>query len=76
MASSMDAVVSPAFASLMHRKGGLGVLNLEGIYTRYDDPHTVLEEIASAPQSEVTTLLQRVYSEPVKENWWDPALRA
>ena len=68
LASSMDAVVSPAFASLMHRKGGLGVLNLEGIYTRYDDPHTVLEEIASAPQSEVTTLLQRVYSEPVKEN--------
>ena len=68
LASSMDAVVSPAFASLMHRKGGLGVLNLEGIYTRYDDPHTVLEEIASAPQSEVTTLLQRIYSEPVKEN--------
>ena len=68
LASSMDAVVSPAFASLMHRKGGLGVLNLEGIYTRYDDPHTVLEEIASAPQSGVTTLLQRIYSEPVKEN--------
>ena len=68
LASSMDAVVSPSFASLMHRKGGLGVLNLEGIYTRYRDPYTVLEEIASAPQSEVTTLLQRVYSEPIKEN--------
>ena len=68
LASSMDAVVSPSFASLMHRKGGLGVLNLEGIYTRYQDPYTVLEEIASAPQSEVTTLLQRVYSEPIKEN--------
>ncbi len=68
LAASMDAVVSPSFASLMHRKGGLGVLNLEGIYTRYQDPYTVLEEIASAPQSEVTTLLQRVYSEPIKEN--------
>ncbi len=67
MASAMDAVVSPAFASLMHKKGGLGVLNLEGIYTRYEDPFSALEEIASARQDEVTGLLQRIYSEPVKE---------
>ena len=67
MASAMDAVVSPAFASLMHKKGGLGVLNLEGIYTRYEDPFPALEEIGSARQDEVTGLLQRIYSEPVKE---------
>ena len=67
LASSMDAVVSPSFASLMHRKGGLGVLNLEGVYTRYSDPYVVLEEIASAPLREVTSLLQRVYSEPIRE---------
>jgi IMP dehydrogenase len=67
MASAMDAVVSPAFATLMDQAGGLGVLNLEGIYTRYEDPYSVLEEITAAPQAEATALLQRVYSEPVKE---------
>ena len=67
LASSMDAIVSPSFASLMGRKGGLGVLNLEGVYTRYPDPYVVLEEIASAPLREVTSLLQRVYSEPIRE---------
>ena len=67
MASAMDAVVSPAFATTMHQAGGLAVLNLEGVYTRYDDPFVVLEEIISAPQEEATALLQRAYSEPVKE---------
>ena len=67
MASAMDAVVSPSFTTLMHQAGGLAVLNLEGIYTRYEDPFSILEEITSAPQDEVTALLQRFYSEPVKE---------
>ena len=67
MASAMDAVVSPSFATLMHQAGGLGVLNLEGIYTRYEDPYSVLEEIIASPQDEATALLQQVYSEPVKE---------
>ena len=67
MASAMDAVVSPSFARLMHQAGGLGVLNLEGIYTRYDDPYSALEEIIAAPQEETTTLLQQIYSEPIKE---------
>ena len=67
LASAMDAVVSPTFATQMHEAGGLGVLNLEGIYTRYDDPYSVLEEILSAPQSEATGLLQRVYSSPIKD---------
>ena len=67
LASAMDAVGSPAFAALMHQAGGLGVLNLEGIYTRYDDPYSILEEIVSAPQAEATALLQRVYSEPIRD---------
>jgi IMP dehydrogenase len=51
----------------MHQAGGLAVLNLEGIYTRYEDPFSILEEITSAPQDEATAMLQRFYSEPVKE---------
>ena len=67
MASGMDAVVSPSFAAAMHQAGGLGVLNLEGIYTRYEDPYSILEELTSASQSEVTSMLQRVYSEEIHE---------
>ncbi|MCH8296618.1 MAG: GuaB3 family IMP dehydrogenase-related protein [Chloroflexi bacterium] len=67
MASAMDGAVSPAFASYMHEMGGLGVLNAEGLYSRYEDPYSVLEEIISSPQDEVTELLQRVYSEPIHE---------
>lgn len=67
MASAMDGTVSPRFAVLMHEMGGLGVLNAEGLYTRYEDPYSVLEEITSMPQAEVTQYLQRVYSEPIKE---------
>jgi len=67
LASAMDGAVSPRFATLMHEMGGLGVLNAEGLYTRYDDPYSVLEEITSMPQSEVTQYLQQVYAEPIKE---------
>ena len=68
MASAMDGSVSPRFATLMHEMGGLGVLNGEGLYTRYDDPYSVLEEIISMDQGEVTEYLQEVYSEPVQEH--------
>ena len=68
MSSAMDAVSSPKFANLMHEVGGLGVLNLEGIYTRYEDPSSILEEIASAPDEKGTTVLQQVYSRPIKED--------
>ena len=68
MASAMDGAVSPGFASHMHKMGGLGVLNAEGLYSRYDDPYSVLENIISTPQAEVTEYLQQVYSEPVREN--------
>ena len=68
MAAAMDAVVSPATAILMNQMGGLGVLNLEGLYTRYDDPHSMLEEILSASQQEVTGLLQEVYAPLVQSH--------
>ena len=66
MAAAMDAVVSPATAILMDQMGGLGVLNLEGLYTRYEDPYSRLEEVLSASDGEVTGLLQEVYTEPVQ----------
>ena len=68
LASAMDGTVSPRFAALMHEMGGLGVLNAEGLYSRYDDPYSVLEEIISMPQEEATHFLQKVYSEPVQED--------
>ena len=68
LASAMDGSVSPRFATLMHEMGGLGVLNGEGLYTRYEDPYSMLEEIISMDQSEVTEFLQQVYSEPVQEH--------
>ena len=67
LASAMDGAVSPQFATLMHQMGGLGVLNSEGLYTRYDDPYSVLEEIVSMPQQEATHYLQQVYSKPIRE---------
>ena len=67
LASAMDGSVSPRFAALMHEMGGLGVLNGEGIYTRYADPYAALEEIISMDQEEVTEYLQEVYRQPVQE---------
>ncbi len=67
IASAMDAVVSPSSAISYGRLGGLAVLNLEGVQTRYEDADTVLERIAVTPQAEVTALLQKLYAEPIKE---------
>ncbi|MDA0735069.1 MAG: GuaB3 family IMP dehydrogenase-related protein [Chloroflexi bacterium] len=68
IASAMDGAVSPRFAVLMHEMGGLGVLNAEGLYCRYEDPYSVLEEITSMSKAEATQYLQQVYSEPIKEH--------
>jgi IMP dehydrogenase len=68
LASAMDAVVDPKFAIAMHKLGGLAVLNLEGVQTRYEDAAAILEEIASMPPDKVTPFMQKVYSEPIKEN--------
>ena len=66
-AAAMDAVVSPRSAAWMHELGGIGVINLEGVQTRYDDPSEALAAIVSAPQEQSTGVLQKVYSAPIKE---------
>jgi IMP dehydrogenase len=67
MASAMDGVVSPATAVEMAALGGLAVLNLEGLQTRYDDPDPVLEEIAALPDDKATRRMQELYREPIKD---------
>jgi IMP dehydrogenase len=67
MASAMDAVVSPASAIEIGRLGGLAVLNLEGLQTRYEDPDSVLEEIADLGDDKATLRMQELYREPVKQ---------
>jgi IMP dehydrogenase len=66
LAAAMDAVVDPSVAALFSSMGGLAVLNLEGVQTRYEDPSSILEEIAAAPKGEVSALLQKVYSQPIR----------
>ncbi len=68
IAAAMDAVCDVKFSILMNKLGGLGVLNLEGVQTRYQNPDEILAKIAETPQDEVTALLQKIYSEPIKEN--------
>jgi IMP dehydrogenase len=67
LASAMDAVVDARFAGELARLGGLAVLNLEGVQTRYDDPDGVLARIAAAPADQVQDLLAEAYAEPVRE---------
>jgi len=67
LASAMDGVVSPKIAILMSRLGGLGVLNLQGVWTRYDDAEKVLEKISSVSKEEYVPLMQKLYLEPIKK---------
>ncbi len=67
MAAAMDGVVDPRFAIAMGKLGALAVLNLEGIYTRFDDYDGILEEIASATPEKATELVQKLYAAPIKE---------
>ena len=66
MASAMDGVVSPSTAIEIGRLGGVGVLNLEGLWTRYEDPSKAYEEIAQLPSGQATARMQELYSEPIK----------
>jgi len=68
LAAALDAIVDPQFAVAFGRLGGLAVLNLEGLYTRYDDPYAAIQEIVSAPQEEATAVIQRLYSAPIRED--------
>ncbi len=67
IASAMDGVVSPRTAIETGRLGGLACLNLEGLWTRYEDPDAVFEEIASLPADKATRRMQEIYAEPIKE---------
>jgi len=67
IASAMDGVVSPKTAILMSKLGGLGVLNLQGVWTRYEDADKVLEQIARVEKDQYVTLMQKLYQEPIKE---------
>ena len=68
LASAMDAVVDPSFAVAMHRAGGLGVLNVEGVWCRYEDPSSILQEVASVNREEATAILQRAYQQPIRDD--------
>ncbi len=67
LASAMDGVVSPATAVEIGRVGGAGVLNLEGLQTRYEDPDPVFDEIAALPDEKATRRMQELYAEPIKD---------
>ncbi|HYA43966.1 MAG TPA: GuaB3 family IMP dehydrogenase-related protein [Acidimicrobiales bacterium] len=66
MAAAMDGVVSPLTATEINRLGGVGVLNLEGLWTRYEDPDPLLVEISELPADKATARLQQIYAEPIK----------
>ena len=67
LAAAMDGVVSPKSAIEIGRLGGLAVLNLEGLQTRYDDPDAILAEIAELPDDKATARMQEIYKEDIKE---------
>ena len=66
IASAMDAVVDPKFAIAMTKAGGMAVMNMDGLHTRYEDTTAVYEEIAASPREEATAIMQRIYSAPQK----------
>ncbi len=68
IASAMDGVVDVKFAIAMGKLGGLAVLNLEGIQTRYENPEEVVREIVEAPNEKATSIFQKIYKAPIKEH--------
>ena len=66
LGSAMDSAISPATAIEIGNLGGLGVLNLEGLWTRYEEPEPYFEEIAELPADKATLRMQEIYQEPVK----------
>lgn len=66
LAAPMDSVVSPATAIQIGKLGGVGVLNLEGLWTRYEDPEPLLTEISELPAAQATKRMQEIYEEPIQ----------
>src|SRR4051812_43715443 len=75
LASAMDGVVSPEVAGVIGKLGGLAVLNLEGIFTRYEDAEDMLERIAELPKEQATREMQEIYQEPVKPELIEQRIR-
>lgn len=67
LSSAMDGVSDVRFCETMGKLGGLGIINLEGVQTRYENPRAVLEQVVKADKESVTALIQRLYCEPIKE---------
>ena len=65
--SAMDSVVDVNTAVELSKLGALGVINMEGIQTRYENPNEILNQIASVGKNEFVPLMQKIYSEPIKE---------
>ncbi|HCV57872.1 MAG TPA: GuaB3 family IMP dehydrogenase-related protein, partial [Synechococcales bacterium UBA12195] len=68
IASAMDGVVDVGMAVKLSQLGALGVINLEGVQTRYEDPNAALDRIASVGKDEFVPLMQEIYSQPVQES--------
>ena len=68
IASAMDGVVSPKLAVQMSKLGGLGVLNLQGVWARYEDADKILQQISSVSREEYVPLMQKLYLEPIKKD--------
>ena len=66
LGSAMDGAMSPSTAIELGRLGGLGVLNLEGLWTRYEDPTSLFDEIGELDDDKATARMQQMYLEPVK----------
>lgn len=68
LGAAMDGVIDPRMVVEMGRLGGWGVLNLEGLFTRYDDPYPLIQEMINQPQEKVTDFIQEIYQAPIKEH--------
>ena len=75
IAAAMDGVVSPRTAGIVSELGGLAVLNLEGVFTRYEDAEGQLERIAALPREAATREMQEIYREPVKSELIEQRIR-
>lgn len=67
LGAAMDGVIDSRMAVEMGRLGGWGVLNLEGLFTRYDDPYSLIQEMIQKPREKVTDFIQEIYQAPIKE---------
>jgi IMP dehydrogenase len=76
LAAPMDSVMSPATAVELGRSGGLGVIDLEGLWTRYEDPTDLLAEVAGLDEQAATRRMQQIYAEPIKAELITERLRA